>query len=138
MAVNGGAGAKRLTSNQEKAIIALLSTSTVADAASAVGIGARTLERWLSEDADFVAEYRAVRTRVVEGAIGRLQEATTEAVEALKRNMGEDAPPSVQVRAAQMTLDYALKAVETYDLLERLDELQRDVEEGSITGHRVR
>jgi len=69
MAVNGG---KKLSRNQERTVAALLSARTIPEAATAAGIGSRMLERWLSEDPDFVEEYRAARRRVVEGAIGGL------------------------------------------------------------------
>ncbi len=72
MAVNGGA--RKLSAKQEKAILALLSTRTVADAAEQSGVGVRTLERWLSEDEIFIESFRDVRTRVMEQAIARFQE----------------------------------------------------------------
>ena len=112
----------KLTSKQERAIIALLSTSTVAEAAEEVGVSRRTLERWLADSA-FVSEYRAIRGHVVEAAVARLQQATTDAVECLQRNLREAKPPT-QVRAAQIILDQALRAVELYDLNDRLDRLQ--------------
>jgi hypothetical protein len=127
MAVNGAADEK-ITHNQQRAIIALLRTRTVAEAAAEANVAQRTLERWLSESRDFVSAYRATRNRVVANAISRLQEATDEAVECLKRNM-TSATPSVQVRAASIVLEHAVKAVELYDLNERLDQLQSYIEE---------
>ncbi len=120
MAVNGG---KKLTSRQEKAVAALLTARTIPEAASEAGIGGRTLERWLSEDPAFVAEYRAARRRVVEAAVSRLQDATTEAVDCLKQNLS-CGMPSTEVRAASVILDHALKAVELYELETRLSALE--------------
>ena len=127
MAVNGGA--RKLSAKQEKAILALLSTRTVADAAEQSGVGVRTLERWLSEDEIFIESFRDVRTRVMEQAIARLQNAATEAVETLKRNLSPPAPPSAQIRAAIAVLEFATKGVEQFDLIERIDRLYRAREE---------
>jgi len=127
MAVNG-AEDKTLTHNQERAILALLRTRTVAEAAAEANVSTRTLERWLADNRDFISAYRATRNRVVENAISRLQEATSEAVECLKRNMSS-ATPSVQVRAASIVLEHAVKAVELYDLSDRLDQLSSYLEE---------
>lgn len=101
----------------------LLSTRTIADAASSAGVSSRTLERWLAENDEFVAEYRAARRRVVEGAVSCLQEATTEAVDTLKRNL-TCGSPSTEVRAASTILDQAVRAVEIYDLETRLAALE--------------
>lgn len=71
MAENGGA--KKLSYHQERAVAGLLSMRTVAEAAETAGVSSRTLERWLAESDEFVAEYRAARRRVVEGAVSRLR-----------------------------------------------------------------
>jgi hypothetical protein len=127
MAGNGGIS-KKLSYHQEKSIAALLSTKSIPEAASASGVSSRTLERWLAENEEFVAEYRAARRRVVEGAIGQLQHATTEAVKALERNL-TCGKPAVEVRAALGILEHATKAVELYDLEERLSEIERRYEQ---------
>jgi hypothetical protein len=124
MADNGGG--KKLSHHQERAVAGLLSTRTIAEAAAAAGVSSRTLERWLSENDEFVAEYRAARRRLVEGSITRVQEATVEAVDCLKRNLS-CGTPSTEVRAASVILDHALRAVELYELESRLSAL----EEGS-------
>lgn len=127
MAENGGA--KKLSYHQERAVAGLLSTRTVAEAAETAGVSSRTLERWLAESDEFVAEYRAARRRVVEGAVSRLQDATTEAVDCLKRSLS-CGTPSTEVRAALGILDQAIKAVEVYDLESRLAVLEAREEGG--------
>ncbi len=126
MAVNGGS--KRLSQRQEKAILALLSARTIAGAAEQSGIGARTLERWLAEDNAFVEAFRATRTRVMEQAIARLQDAASAAVQTLERNLEPPAPPSAQIRSAIAVLEFATKGVEQFDLVERVDRLYRERE----------
>lgn len=114
----------KITHKQELAITALLTTKTISEAAASVGINSRTLERWLAGDEAFTREYRATRRRVLEGAIGQLQHASGEAVETLQKNL-TCGKPTVEVRAAVAILDQAIKAVELYDLEERLSALEQ-------------
>lgn len=125
--MNGGT--RSLSTPQRRAILALLQASSIAQAAADAGVGVRTLERWLAEDDEFVKEFRSTRTRVVETAIARLQDAVTDAVECLKRNLDPPAPPGVQVRAASVILEHAMGAIKDFDLIERIEALERSLQE---------
>ncbi len=127
MALNSGT--RSLSTPQRRAILALLQAPSVAQAAADAGVGVRTLERWLAEDDEFVREFRATRARVVETAISRLQDAVTDAVECLRRNLDEPAPASVQVRAAGLILEHAVSAIKDFDLIERIEALERSLQE---------
>jgi hypothetical protein len=107
---------------QERAIVALLAEPTIGAAARAAEISEVTLWRWMKEP-EFRAKLRDARRAVVEGAIGRLQQAATEAVDTLQRNL-TCGTPSVEVRAATAILDQAVKAVELFDLAERVEQLE--------------
>ena len=107
---------------QDRAIVALLTEPTVEAAARAVDIAPATIWRW-SQQADFRAKLRDARRAVVEGAIGRLQQAATEAVSTLQRNL-TCGTPAVEVRAATAILDQAIKAVELFDVVERVEQLE--------------
>ena len=116
---NGG----RRSQREETAIAALLSEPTIAKAATRAGISESTLLRWL-QDPEFKAKHRAARRSIVEGAIGRLQQATTDAVATLQRNL-TCGLPAVEVGAARSILDQAIKAVELVDLAERVEILEQ-------------
>ncbi len=118
---------KAITPKQEKAIAALVSTSTIKDAAESAGVTTVTLWRWLQLP-EFAAAWRAARRQVVENAITQLQTAATQAVETLKRNLhcGNEA---VEVRAASIILEQAVKGVELVDLQERVERLESLLEE---------
>jgi hypothetical protein len=107
---------------QDKAILALLTEPTVEAAARAVDIAPATIWRW-TQQADFRARLRDARRAVVEGAIGRLQQTATEAVETLRRNL-TCGTPSVEVRAATAILEQATRAVELFDIAERVEQLE--------------
>jgi len=76
---------------------------------------------------DFKARLRAARRSLVEGAIGRLQQAATMAVDALTRNL-TCGIPAVEVGAAKSVLDQAVKAIELVDLAERVEQLEQAAE----------
>jgi hypothetical protein len=113
---------EKLTRKHEQAIAALLSTPSIPAAAKVVGIGEATLWRWLQLP-DFQAAYRAARRQVVERAVSELQAACGEAVETLKRNLHCE-NPGVEIRAAQIILEQAVKGVELIDLQERVERLE--------------
>jgi transposase-like protein len=115
-----------LSPKQYKAIAALLSEDTIEEAAETAGVNPTTLHRWLKQSA-FQAEYRAERRRFMERAVGALQAASTKAVEALVRNL-DSGVASVEVRAASAILDRALKGIELYDIIERLEALEEIME----------
>lgn len=108
---------------EDAAIAALLTCSTLAEAARAAGVSEATLRRWMHEP-EFSAQYRKARQQVVQQSIAVLQRATSAAVATLERNLG-CAVPSVEVQAARVILEQAFKAAELDDLMERVEELER-------------
>jgi hypothetical protein len=113
---------EKLSRKHEQAIAALLEQPTIEAAAKACGVGEATLGRWLQEDR-FRHAYRRARTQVLELAISRLQQATGEAVQALRSNL-KCGVPSVEVRAALGILEQAIRGAELLDVQERLEALE--------------
>lgn len=112
--------------NKEKALIALLETASIVEAAGVCGLSQETLYRYL-RDKDFLKDYRSARRATVESAITQIQKATAEAVETLCKNLHCE-NPAVEVRAAQIILENAVKGVELIDVIERLEILENAVE----------
>jgi hypothetical protein len=119
-----GHGSKR-SQQEEAAIVALLSEPTIAEAAGKVGIGERTLLRWLA-DPDFGTRYREARRRALDQAVSGLQQAAGKAVAVLV-TIAEDqtAPPAARVSAARTVLDQAFRGMEVLDLADRIEQLER-------------
>lgn len=111
-----------MNKNHEKALAALLETSTVSEAAEKANLSPATLYRYLT-DADFQKEYRKARRALVESSIGQIQSATGEAVETLRKNLTCE-NPQAEIRAAQIILDVAFKGIELLDVLQRLEILE--------------
>ena len=112
--------------NKEKALIALIDSASIREAAQKSGLSEETLYRYL-KDKEFLSEYRNARRACVENAITQIQQATSEAVETLKKNLHCE-NPAVEIRAAQIILDNAIKGVELIDVIERLEILENAVE----------
>ena len=109
---------------QEEAIAALLTQPNIEEAARVTGIGSTTLVRWLQMP-EFQAAYREARRAAFSQSIARLQQASSAAVSVLVKIMVDpDAPTSSRVRAADVVLERASKAIELEDLDQRIAELE--------------
>jgi hypothetical protein len=118
---------QKLSRNQERAIAALISSPSILGAAKNVGIGEKTLNRWLKLE-NFKTAYREAREQVVNQAIAGIQKSMADAVKALKDIMtDEQAPASARVSAARTIIDTALKSAEIEDLDRRISELEKAV-----------
>jgi hypothetical protein len=118
----------KLRPKQEEAIIALLSNRSVEDAARAVKIAPRTLYRWLNEP-QFDKAYRKARRAAFGQSTARLQQASGAAVSAvLKVMVDQGTSGSTRLRAADIVLAHAAKAIEIEDIEARVAELERAAE----------
>lgn len=121
---------KRLTGKQQRALDALLDGANVQTAAQLAGVNRKTLARWLAHDVAFWNTYQAHSRAGLQLAARRLTNKLDDAVELLGDVMAnEEAPAGVRLRAAQLTLDGALRLLETADILERLDALEKRLEQ---------
>jgi hypothetical protein len=111
---------------EERALGALLATSTVREAALMADIGEATLHRWLSRP-DFKAAYRSARRDLTEKVTARLQAIACDAADALHRVVTDvGAPPSVTVAAARTIIELAQKGLALDDLAARVEALEEE------------
>ena len=126
----------KIGAKQEAAILALLSSKNVEEAALAAGITPRTLYRWMKE-LEFDAAYRAARRRAYGQSISRLQQGSTAtATTLLKVMIDATTPASTRVRAAEAVLSHAAKAIEIEDIDARLRELEQAAENNKGSARR--
>jgi hypothetical protein len=118
---------EKLSRKQEQAIAALLTEPTIEAAAVAVKVGYRTLKGWLTQP-PFAAAYRLARRAVVDEAIAVGQKLTTQAMEALGRNLTCQKPGD-EIRAALGIFAVVQKSDELDTLAEQLAELRQAIEE---------
>lgn len=115
--------ADKLTAKQHKAIAALMTANTIADAAAVVGVNERTIYTWLG-DPTFSEAYRAARREATQQAIARLQQSSSAAAERLERLL-TCGKPAIELGAARSIIEFSVKAVELEDLAARLEALER-------------
>lgn len=115
-----------LTTKQAAAIAALLEGNNQAGAATAAGVTKRTVQRWLI-DPTFTAALREGSDAAIQAASARLAALAEHAVTAIAATMQQPMTPGagVRLRAADALLSHALRIREHTDILERLAQLEK-------------
>ncbi len=116
-----------MTPKMQKALLALLTSSTREKAAAAAGITSKTLRGYLANP-EFQLEYKKAFGNMVEDATRQSQQALAPALATL-REIVEDREENTQARisAARSVLEYSLKMTEQTDILTRLQELEDEI-----------
>lgn len=111
-----------LTPKQEKALSALLTTATYADAAKAIGVSERSIQRWMT-DPEFASAYAELRRGLVNQALDLLAKNALQAAGRLVE-LNDSAHPGVQLRAVLATLTLAREHSALADIEQRLAALE--------------
>jgi len=115
---------------KEPAITALLSHSTVEQAADVAGLSPSTLYRWLKTE-DFLESFRQARQETVKLAMVKLQQSTSSMVDVLVGIAKDESKPSgTRVNAAKTVLEASIKVVEMEEIIERLKKIETKISEG--------
>ena len=112
-----------MTAKQQKAIEALLSEPSIRKAASAAGLGEKSIRRWLRLP-EFSQAYKEARQRVFADALADLRGATQDAVAALRGAIREETG-ALRIKAATTVLELSIRSAETLELEARLERLER-------------
>lgn len=114
------------TAKRDKYMVALLTSSTKAEAYKAAHISKATANR-IEQEPDFIEQYNKIRRQAMEQTSNKLQGLAAKAVDTLASVMdSEQATPTERTRAAKIVLDGAYNAQQTQDILNRLDQLERE------------
>ena len=114
--------------HKERALAALLTSDTQAEAAKKCGLSERTLRLYL-DDPEFYTEYQQRRHQMVIDATKKLQGYMQAAVETLKElTDNKETPPGIRASAARALLEYGLKYTDVTDLAERITALEKQAE----------
>jgi len=114
-----------LTRKQYTVLAALLSEPTIEKAAKQSGVSTPSIYRWFKNPV-FKQEYVLAKWQVVQQTIGRLQIASSLAVQTLQGVMADpEAPTACKVSSAKIVLEMTLKGVEIEDLEMRLTSLEK-------------
>jgi DNA polymerase elongation subunit (family B) len=112
----------------EQAIAALLTARNIEEAAKAIDVSPKTLQRW-QKLPEFERAFREARMAAFRQTTARLQQASSPAVTTLLKIMVDPAAPmAVKARCAYYILDQTKKAIETEEIEVRVAELERAAE----------
>jgi len=115
--------AKNLSANQQRALVALLSSPTIQAAARSCGLGESTVRKYLSEP-NFAHAYAEERERLFSEGIHALQQAASKAVDVFVAAL-EHEDANVRLRAARSVWEHLFKGVAIEDERKLLDLARR-------------
>lgn len=120
-----------MTPRKEKALSALLTSRTRAEAAKAAGVAESTLRSYLRDDPEFQARYKEAFGELVQDATRQAQQAISPALDALREIVENPKEQSqARVMAARSALEYALRLTEQLDIVSRIETLENAMKEG--------
>lgn len=127
--MSGNDRIEELSTNKTRALAALLTSTSMAEAAETAGVNERTLRRWISDDTTFRTEYKRLRRHTLDSAVGFLQNSMVNAIAVLNESL-HSGSENVRVRSAIALIDLGLKGthfdhVELTELEEILPQLKR-------------
>lgn len=118
--------------NNEHIIAALLSTTTITEAAEIAGVSAKTIHARL-KDQNFKNELDKARRELWKGYATSLQGRLGRAIQTISEIMdNEEAPPQVRLNASAEIIRSGMRITELVDVVERVDALEKIVEESKI------
>lgn len=119
-----------MTSNQKRALAALVKTRSIREAAAQAGIDERSIRRYL-KDPDFLQEYRQIQAEILTDARESAQGSIAPALETLQEICTDtEARNSDRITAAKTLLEWACRLTELTDLEERITALETHVKGG--------
>ena len=116
--------------SDEKIIAALMTSATNAEAAKSAGLSLTQFYNRM-RNPNFKTKLAEARARLLDGATAALQARMGEAVDTMTVVMHDpDAPAQTRLNAAEAILRNSLKLSERSDILDRLDILEKEMEDG--------
>ena len=126
-----------MTSQQARAMAALVSGMTVPRAAKHAGVHSQSVRRWIRDDKEFSDELQQRLVEEIEHSSRVASSAATEAIEVLRKIMkGVGESGSTRVRAAATLLDVSGRFREQLGLVrevEKLEEQLNAIENQTVT-----
>jgi len=114
--------------SHEAVISTLVSGASIKEAAKLHGISERTLHRWLDKP-DFSSQLaqaqREISKRVIKSVILKAEKASDVLHEIM---INAKVSPHARVASARTLLEFAFKAIDTVEILERVEQLEMQAE----------
>lgn len=115
----------------EKAIAALLATTTKEAAADKLGITSRTIRKYF-QDPEFIQMYEKANAGLLASTTRQIQKSLSPAVGILRKiSEDPDANINARVSASRSLLEYGIRMTELNDVYKRLEALEKYIEGGN-------
>jgi hypothetical protein len=115
---------QRLSRDQERAISALLTSPSIAEASARCGVHGNTLRTWLKHP-PFAAAYAEAKKVLLERTIARLEHSLFAVTSAMETDL-TNPDPAVRRQAAELLSNNAIRMAEINLLRRRLAKVERD------------
>lgn len=115
-----------LSPNQQRAMSALLSTTSIPAAAQECGLGISTIKKYLSQET-FSRLYREQRMLILQETVAGITHLGAGAIKAFEDAL-EDGDLNERLRAATRVLDYIYKGAELERRIRDQEELERRIQ----------
>ena len=122
-----------MTTSKEKALAALLTSTTRKEAAEKAGISYRTIRTYL-QDAEFAAEYQQRKGEIVDDAARRLTNAMQKAIDVLENATGGKRVSAAALKASKLVLEYSARFITISDIMARLDAMEEQEKQRAEAG----
>lgn len=120
-----------LTPKQHRFLTAMLEEQSIDAAAKTARITRATAYKYLDDD-EFRKELQAARRTIIDGISNNLRKLGTKAIETLKDNLTDaEATPATKNSTAKIILEFIYRSHELENVTERLDEMERLLEESN-------
>jgi hypothetical protein len=120
----------------EQAVVALLTSPTLEEASTQLGVTSRTLRTWLHEDEALRLAYQDAKRQLMGHTLSRMQKITAAAVTRLETILeNPEVKDAVAVGAARVVLDLALRAVVLEDLDQRITRVETELRKRKAAQH---
>jgi transposase-like protein len=113
----------KLPLKQSQAIEALLTSDSIREASSKVGVSETSLHKWLKNE-QFQAEYKATKKAIVEQAVSSLTSISSLAVNQVHDLLLNSRSDHVRLSACKLVLDFCLQKVELEELTTKLEAIE--------------
>ena len=119
-----------MTVRQKRVLAALITSPTIKAAAEASKVGYSTVRSWIKDDEEFAAAYRSAATEIMDDAVFLARSSIMPALMTLDQIFRDsEQNGAVRSQAARTLLEFSLKLTEQSDVLERLDKLEKIMQE---------
>ena len=122
-----------MTTSKEKALAALLTSTTRKEAAEKAGISYRTIRTYL-QDAEFAAEYQQRKGEIVDDAARRLTNAMQKAIGVLEDATDGKKVKDAALKASKLVLEYSARFITISDIMARLDAMEEQEQQRADAG----